>query len=663
MADSGFASASEGGRGVIPVARYCRRAALGVLLLAPMCLTMLWACYLYRENKMPLTGDEPHYLLIADSISRDGDLNVRNNYEDDAAGLGKERILQVADWKQHLGGHLQQRGGVLYSKHEAGLGLLVALPFALYGSAGAKFTMVFLLGLTPFLFFWVARRIVGHSGWALLIVLTMSIGLPCSLASIHIYADMLAGLLILVAAECIYREWKAGPSERSVGRILLMVFALFLLPWLKVAYVLPVGICVAVALAVQLTKGMSRESVKYACLSAIPALSILLFFFYLKSLFGYFSHPNMGTTRIGLLALNSLLRLHVDVCHGIFFQQPLLLLGVIGFTSLLRRDWRFGLFLLLLYGSLIGPNATVIGGCTGFCPMGRYTWSTYPLWIYPVCTLFVTLRPGGRRLFGGLCLAAAGPQVLRALTWVPQPVMTYHPLCVPAVFSRYTDYLPDFQMQQPNVIQPPLPPAPLATLIGVWLGLIVLLALWGLVWERPSRRLFSGVLVVYALLGASWMYASAHTLRKEVWEAEDGYMQETYVSVESCNVLDSAASKGKARHCAPEDAQGRPFCLVFGPYANLPAGNTYRVDFYLKIGKARPNEVVATLDVTDGTIASEQASRVVLAKEFAQPLVYQVFSGTFAVSRPLNMVQYRVHWSGKAELWVDRIEVSIVPSA
>ncbi|MCX5771331.1 MAG: hypothetical protein NTZ09_13835 [Candidatus Hydrogenedentes bacterium] len=146
-----------------------------LLLLGPMCLTLLWASYLYRVGRMPLTGDEPHYLLIADSIVRDGDLNVRNNYENDATRSGDERILRVDDWREHTV-HLYGRADALYGKHEPGLSLLLAIPYALYGIAGAKYAMVILIGLTPFLFFWVARRIVDHTGWALAIALSLSLG-------------------------------------------------------------------------------------------------------------------------------------------------------------------------------------------------------------------------------------------------------------------------------------------------------------------------------------------------------------------------------------------------------------------------------------------------------------------------------------------------------
>ena len=43
-------------------------------------LTAWWTA----SDLVPITGDEPHYLIIAASLLRDGDLDVRNNYEHNA---------------------------------------------------------------------------------------------------------------------------------------------------------------------------------------------------------------------------------------------------------------------------------------------------------------------------------------------------------------------------------------------------------------------------------------------------------------------------------------------------------------------------------------------------------------------------------------------------
>ena len=51
----------------------------GVTLLATL-LAFWWS----TTNRYRLTGDEPHYLILAASLLRDGDVDVRNNFDEDA---------------------------------------------------------------------------------------------------------------------------------------------------------------------------------------------------------------------------------------------------------------------------------------------------------------------------------------------------------------------------------------------------------------------------------------------------------------------------------------------------------------------------------------------------------------------------------------------------
>src|SRR5260370_5272335 len=67
-----------------PTAMICRApwrwAALVAFIPAAITLTMFSA----RTHLFPIAGDEPHYLIIADSLLSDFDLNLQNNYERDA---------------------------------------------------------------------------------------------------------------------------------------------------------------------------------------------------------------------------------------------------------------------------------------------------------------------------------------------------------------------------------------------------------------------------------------------------------------------------------------------------------------------------------------------------------------------------------------------------
>ena len=89
------------------------RLRLGVVAVASLVLGLFYV------NLKLATGDEPHYLVIAQSLLKDGDLKIENNH-------------RRGDYRAFFGGELRpdylQRGrnGEIYSIHAPGLPVLVA---------------------------------------------------------------------------------------------------------------------------------------------------------------------------------------------------------------------------------------------------------------------------------------------------------------------------------------------------------------------------------------------------------------------------------------------------------------------------------------------------------------------------------------------------------
>ena len=107
-----------------------------------------------------ITGDEPHYLVIATSLRRDGDLDVLNNYREKhylpfyPHHLGDPRDLH----EMHA---IYGRGGAVYSKHPLGVPLMV-LPFFRNGDPfGIHVLMMALTGLLGVQVFLLARDLTG----------------------------------------------------------------------------------------------------------------------------------------------------------------------------------------------------------------------------------------------------------------------------------------------------------------------------------------------------------------------------------------------------------------------------------------------------------------------------------------------------------------------
>jgi hypothetical protein len=145
-----------------------------------------------------LAGDEPHYLAISQSLARDGDLNVFNQYFRD----GYKEFLAVEKLAAH--GTWGKGFKKIYSYHLPGVALTVA-PFfffklsppllyfllrAYLGLFGALLAvLVYLFGLR----LWRSRSL------AFFATLVFSLGAPVFFYSFHVFPEVQAMLLVLGA--------------------------------------------------------------------------------------------------------------------------------------------------------------------------------------------------------------------------------------------------------------------------------------------------------------------------------------------------------------------------------------------------------------------------------------------------------------------------------
>src|SRR5918995_5025564 len=77
-------------------------------------------------------GDEPHYLLAAESLVEDGDLDVKDQY----AARAYERF-----YPYDLDRHGRETRGRLHEPHRAGFPLLIAPAYAIGGEPGVGLLM------------------------------------------------------------------------------------------------------------------------------------------------------------------------------------------------------------------------------------------------------------------------------------------------------------------------------------------------------------------------------------------------------------------------------------------------------------------------------------------------------------------------------------------
>ena len=146
-------------------------------------------------------GDEPHYLIITQSILQDHDLKIENNH-------------RQRDYEAYMGRSIKpdflkrSKDGQIYSIHAPGLAFIVAPAFALFGYRGVLIELVLLSAAASALVWVVAWRVTRDAaaawfGWA-----ATTLSVPFFFHASALFPDgpggvlTLVGLLPVVDARC-----------------------------------------------------------------------------------------------------------------------------------------------------------------------------------------------------------------------------------------------------------------------------------------------------------------------------------------------------------------------------------------------------------------------------------------------------------------------------
>src|SRR6266487_3200442 len=170
-------------------------------------------------------GDEPHYLVGAQSLIKDHDFDVRNNFNQrDYAEYFPIMIWPAYD---HIG-----RNGAIYSAHPIGPSIVVAPGFALFGYRGAEATYIVLSALIGALVWLIGFRVTGQTaaawfGWAAIVATPAFL-----LHSFAIFPEIPGACL--VAGAVLWLITLAESHERtSVASLLTGSTLLAAMPWMQ----------------------------------------------------------------------------------------------------------------------------------------------------------------------------------------------------------------------------------------------------------------------------------------------------------------------------------------------------------------------------------------------------------------------------------------------
>jgi len=377
---------------------------------------VIWG--LTTHGKFSFTGDEPHYLLMAESLRVDGDLDLANDY---APAPGEQRRDPPRDRHARL-----DRSGAFRSLHEPGLAVLVlpAHVVATWLADAVPPAWLETFRMTPVLFayalvslFMLALTCVGLGllvatlarsvppGHARAATLIVALSPPILSNAFLVFPDTVAFVAACLAL------WTAYGPGRDVRWALLVTSAtLGLLPWTHRKFTLfAAGLMFVVALA-------RRDDLRALSRSRATAVVVLFlapviaFYAWSWAQWGNLAGPQALdelplSWRTAMAGLPGQL---IDRENGLLVWAPVYLAAIVAWWHTRARTWPLLVPALLLYL----PSAANEMWWGGFAPAARFLVPLVPL-------LAVPLASGlANRAFARAVLALCVPQlIISAIGW------------------------------------------------------------------------------------------------------------------------------------------------------------------------------------------------------------------------------------------------------
>ena len=344
-------------------------------------------------------GDEPHYLVMAQSLLSDGDLDLTDEFA-------------AREYAPFYGGDLAPHTspntppGRLYSMHSPGLPALLLPAYALGGYRGARVLAGALAALTGVLLYRLVREVtkderIAAAAWAL-----ATFTPPLAFYAVTLYPETPAALGVVA----FLLTARAAPCTGALAAATLLAVVL---PWVHTKFV-PLA---AVGLAFTVLRPYrwpARAAVTAAFAAALGLLS-----FYFQSLYGSPSwSAALGPADVSLRRVPwGIAGAFLDRQYGLLVVAPALALAIPGGIVLWRRRTGDAFRAAALVILVVAPAAAYVGWWGGAAPPARYV---LPV-LGPMLLAAAMVAPRARdalAALGGIGLAVLGlaaetPRMLR----------------------------------------------------------------------------------------------------------------------------------------------------------------------------------------------------------------------------------------------------------
>ena len=240
------------------------------LFVAMMAVAGLAASKLTGTSLFP-SGDEPHYLVMAQSLWRDGDLQIENNHE-----RGDYREYFTSDLEPHY--LTRGTNGEIYSIHPIGISVILAPIYALSGYEGSVWFLIALGALAAVIAWRWTVSTLNAPGAATFAWAAIALSAPFMFNTFTVYPEIAAALAVMIAFVITVRT---SIEHSSMSRWVAVGIAIASLPWLSTKYA-PMSAALLLVVVFRLGKDAPATFLRNSKILAVVAI-------YAISLAGWFA--------------------------------------------------------------------------------------------------------------------------------------------------------------------------------------------------------------------------------------------------------------------------------------------------------------------------------------------------------------------------------------
>lgn len=329
-------------------------------------LFLIYMFVIVAFPNVPLQGDEPHYMLMVQSLITNGNFSMLNLKP---LEIGYLTPLNYSNYDAlHI---MITKNGEYYPHHEILLPILLYVPYIL----GKVFAVRIFMCVICALYAYVCYKLLSefYKDWFsnMKIIMLIFLTIPLMLYSKAVFTETTAGLIVSYAMLIIVKIMKNKPV--SCKKLIFSSMLVSILPFLGLKYIffsLPIAIAF-----ILLSK---LKNFKILSCSIMPFLMIIAYFFYVWNLTGSFDISSRYSGKSLTMVFGALTDFLVplfkafsqifDSTSGIFFYSPYFIFSFFGFFAFIKDKKKLILLFLALPYYFIYMMTSDFGG---WAPPGR----------------------------------------------------------------------------------------------------------------------------------------------------------------------------------------------------------------------------------------------------------------------------------------------------